>query len=342
MSPVLKRTRIICDDDTAEYMNSSDVEEASGSGINDGTLGSVTVQTLTFANFTIQMRHDGYVNATKMCLHGNSSWASYRKNQGSTAYAEAVARSLKIVQDRLITYQHDGQYEERGTYVHPHIAIHLAQWIDPDFAVAVTSLVQRYATGQITTEDSQRAAHNLLQRIKPVEASESTDDQNQDCTQESSQPTEIGLLRKELEYQRECADLKEQLCAAQLDQQRAQAQLELQILKNETNLNKQQLEKQHHQRQLEKQHLQGQLDIQQLKGKLDNASCIAMLAKQDLVHGHRTQINEIKSKAKVADIENRRMVSDARHRESFTRQKLDFLTALWHLREREHAAKQHA
>lgn len=42
-----------------------------------------------------------------------------------------------------------GHNDSRGTWVHKRVAIHLAQWICPEFAVWVTDLVDRFATGQL-------------------------------------------------------------------------------------------------------------------------------------------------------------------------------------------------
>ena len=55
-----------------------------------------------------------------------------------------------------------------GTWVHRKVAIHLAQWISPDFAIWVTDLVERYVTGQVTTEESIGVAAEVARAIVPV------------------------------------------------------------------------------------------------------------------------------------------------------------------------------
>jgi hypothetical protein len=53
--------------------------------------------------------------------------------------------------------------------VHPQLAIHLASWCLPTFAVKVTALVLRYLTGQVTTEESRAAAKIVAERAAPPE-----------------------------------------------------------------------------------------------------------------------------------------------------------------------------
>ena len=50
---------------------------------------------------------------------------------------------------------------DRGTWVHPQVAIHFAHWISSKFAVAVTEIVLRFSTGQLRTEESQETARQL-------------------------------------------------------------------------------------------------------------------------------------------------------------------------------------
>lgn len=72
----------------------------------------------------------------------------------------SVAITTDVTVD-LIKTNRTGRNETRGTWVHPRVAIDLAQWISPSFKVAVVTLVERYATGQVTTEESRAVAENI-------------------------------------------------------------------------------------------------------------------------------------------------------------------------------------
>lgn len=49
-----------------------------------------------------------------------------------------------IPADLLIQSITTGLNDSRGTWVHPHIAINLAQWVSPMFAVKVSGWVARF------------------------------------------------------------------------------------------------------------------------------------------------------------------------------------------------------
>lgn len=97
----------------------------------------------------VQLDGEGYVNATRLCTSAGKSWAGYARNDASDKYPKALARSLQICTDQLIKQVVTGHNDSRGTWVHKRVAIHLAQWICPEFAVWVTDLVDRFATGQL-------------------------------------------------------------------------------------------------------------------------------------------------------------------------------------------------
>jgi len=77
---------------------------------------------------------DGYVNATAMCKANGKEWSNYSKSERAQAYLEALQGSLPNGGD-LIQIIGAGPNDSRGTYVHPRIAVDLARWINPEFAV---------------------------------------------------------------------------------------------------------------------------------------------------------------------------------------------------------------
>lgn len=109
---------------------------------------------------------DGYISATKMCQSAGKMWADYK--DGHTAFINALVTSM----DRPIEpFQSivTGPNHQRGTWVHPQLAINLASWCSPTFAVKVTELVFRYMSGQITTAESRAVAKTINERAAPVD-----------------------------------------------------------------------------------------------------------------------------------------------------------------------------
>lgn len=77
---------------------------------------------------------NGYVNATAMCKANGRKWNDYYRQERTAQYLQALKGSTGFPADP-VTMITDGPNEGRGTYVHPRLAIDLARWISPEFAV---------------------------------------------------------------------------------------------------------------------------------------------------------------------------------------------------------------
>jgi hypothetical protein len=112
---------------------------------------------------------DGYVSATKMCQSAGRHMSDYMRLNSTIEFMVALAVSLGCPESALTSRRENGPVEGRGTWIHPRLAIHLASWCSPTFAVKVTALVLRYLTGQVTTEESRAAAKTVAERAAPPE-----------------------------------------------------------------------------------------------------------------------------------------------------------------------------
>ncbi len=74
-------------------------------------------------NKNIKIREDGYVFATKLCEAGGKSWAHYKENKNSVEFIDKLSRSIGIPINLLIQTIMTGKNENRGTWIHPKIAI---------------------------------------------------------------------------------------------------------------------------------------------------------------------------------------------------------------------------
>lgn len=77
---------------------------------------------------------DGFVNATAMCKANGREWFTYARSERTKEYIAALKTSPQICGD-LITSVTTGPNAHRGTWIHPRLAIDLARWISPAFAV---------------------------------------------------------------------------------------------------------------------------------------------------------------------------------------------------------------
>ena len=89
----------------------------------------------------IARQEDGYINASQLCQAGKKLWKNYFQNKNTKAYLEALSSSAGIPADEIIKYNL-GSNDERATWVHRKVAIHLAQWISPIFSVQVRRIVK--------------------------------------------------------------------------------------------------------------------------------------------------------------------------------------------------------
>lgn len=121
--------------------------------------------------FVLQRAVDGYVNATAMCKAVGKNFADYQRLEVTKAFLVELSKelglpialssevktlqtnkltvgSMGIPTDLLIVTVTVGRNENRGTWVHPDVAINLGQWCSPKFAVAVTKWVREWTTGK--------------------------------------------------------------------------------------------------------------------------------------------------------------------------------------------------
>lgn len=81
---------------------------------------------------------DGYVNATAMCKANGKRWPDYIRLDRTQAYIAALAAVVQIPTtgpDGLIQTIQGGLPHLQGTWIHPQLAVDLARWISPAFAV---------------------------------------------------------------------------------------------------------------------------------------------------------------------------------------------------------------
>lgn len=84
---------------------------------------------------------DGYVNATAMCKAAGKFWGHYRSSSPTDAFLDVLSADIGIPISKLVQSIKGGTPDLQGTWVHPQVAVHLAQWLSPKFAVMVSKWV---------------------------------------------------------------------------------------------------------------------------------------------------------------------------------------------------------
>lgn len=84
----------------------------------------------------IQRRQaDGFVNATAMAKANGKHLPHYLANERTRVYITALAPVVGIPTTEIVQIRQGGIPALQGTWVHPRLAIDLARWISPAFAV---------------------------------------------------------------------------------------------------------------------------------------------------------------------------------------------------------------
>lgn len=93
-----------------------------------------------------QRAQDGYINATAMCQAAGKLWGNYYQTQTTQDFLAALASDIGIPISLLIHSVRGGKKDLQGTWVHPLVAVNLAQWCSAQFAVQVSKWVVEWAT----------------------------------------------------------------------------------------------------------------------------------------------------------------------------------------------------
>lgn len=95
---------------------------------------------------TFQRQEDGYINATALCKSVGREFHTWNRSKTTIAFINELSYDTHICGTDLVQIQQGGEPHLQGTWVHPQVAINLAQWLLPKFAVQVSKWVQDWIT----------------------------------------------------------------------------------------------------------------------------------------------------------------------------------------------------
>ncbi|MCF8211240.1 MAG: KilA-N domain-containing protein [Rhodoferax sp.] len=96
-----------------------------------------------------QRAEDGYINATAMCKAAGKQMNDYTRLDSTKAFLAELSVDTGIPVSQLIQVLKEG-WKGQGTWAHPHVSTHLAQWLSPKFAVQVSKWVHEWLSGKRT------------------------------------------------------------------------------------------------------------------------------------------------------------------------------------------------
>lgn len=168
---------------------------------------------VTVDGFDFQYRDDEYINLTKMCKQCGKELKRFLALKDTKEKLKVLEAAVDLTvhgHESIMEKRIGGVPSEQGTYGHPIVAIYLANWLSPDFALAAASLVHRYfkadvslatnildRTTELTSEDSRALGERVITKsadkdIDWIEARSQTRKSNKTLNAELAQCPNIS------------------------------------------------------------------------------------------------------------------------------------------------------
>ena len=108
-------------------------------------------------------KKDGFVDVTNLCKAGGKKFNHWNSLEKTQAFLRVLSGSTGIPADLLIQSVTGGKNDDRKTWVHPQVAINIAQWISPEFDVQVSRWVFELSlTGSVNIEEPKTSSDLLV------------------------------------------------------------------------------------------------------------------------------------------------------------------------------------
>lgn len=109
-------------------------------------------------------RDDEWVNATKWCQHYNKDWYEFSRSKETKAFIKAIEQKFGNGNFPVSKKERNGK--QWIMWIHPLLAIKLAEWLDPEFDVYVKETFKAYLDGDIRIADSVISRNNNPDDLK--------------------------------------------------------------------------------------------------------------------------------------------------------------------------------
>jgi len=106
---------------------------------------------ITLNGFAILAREDGFINATAMCKAGGKLFADWKRLESTKQLLNEFESDMGIPISQLVDVKKGNTSQfSQGSWIHPDLAIQLAQWISPSFALKVSKWIRELSlTGSV-------------------------------------------------------------------------------------------------------------------------------------------------------------------------------------------------
>lgn len=115
---------------------------------------------------------DSYINATQLCKAGNKLFSAWFRQDSTHELVQTLSDELNIPTTELVEIKKGGDKYQQGTWMHPDLAIQLAQWISPMFALQVSRWIRElvlFGSLSLGHEKNEPELLELRKHVKQLE-----------------------------------------------------------------------------------------------------------------------------------------------------------------------------
>jgi hypothetical protein len=124
---------------------------------------------LELNGFTVLARkEDGFINVTKLCEANGKridKWKENKESKNLISVFKSIPQNRGIEPLMIIK---GGNLKVQGTYAHPDIAVQIAQWVSPIFALKVSNWVREIALTGTVNIDHEKTNEELIELQKQL------------------------------------------------------------------------------------------------------------------------------------------------------------------------------
>lgn len=145
--------------------NKEKTEQKTQKKLLQNALGETNDYEIMLNGVNVLAREDGFINATAMCKAGGKQFKHWKSLEGTKELInEMTETGLVGIPTNLIIIISKGPNNSRGSWIHPDLAVQLAQWISPTFALKVSRWVREIAiTGTVSGDEKSNEQLVILQ-----------------------------------------------------------------------------------------------------------------------------------------------------------------------------------
>lgn len=126
---------------------------------------------LTLNNVVIESRVDKYINATQLCKAGGKRFSDWYCMKSTKELIDVLHKTMqKSVSQKIMLVdikRGNSSTFSQGSWIHPDLAVQLAQWVDPTFSIHVSKWIGEWRLYSRENEDRFQQA---LSEIQPSES----------------------------------------------------------------------------------------------------------------------------------------------------------------------------